>query len=104
VIGKVRFVMVLLMMASHVDLGIELSNDRFIIVSSIRPSERDGPTRLFLAVLDVLFSQGDKVIVFTIVCFSWAFRFLISDNGSNLLKDEVIILSLIAPAEWIGPS
>jgi hypothetical protein len=51
-----------------------------------------------------LFSQGDKVIVFTIVCFSWAFRFLISDDGSNLLKDEVIIFSLIAPAKWISPS
>jgi len=87
-----------------VDLPLVCSENVFIIVSSIRPSERVGPTRLFLAVLDVLFSQGDKVIVFTIVCFSWAFGFLISDNGSNLLKDEVIILSLIAPAEWIGPS
>jgi len=94
-----------------------LEEDYFIIITVVGPAERIGPSVMLEAISSILESWDDSLIEFTKVYFSWSFRFsilkkdIISNSSLNqtsisfsLKKNNIVIFTVVGPAERIGPS
>jgi len=82
-------------LASRRSLG--HSQDSVIIVAIISPGEWVSPSAEFLTVLHIILSIDDDMVKVTIVLLCWAFGLVISDLGSLLYQNGVVIVAIISP-------
>jgi len=99
------------------------SEDGGVIFAIVGPAEWVGPAvelalvqRSVILVVSVGLSLHDQMIDVTEIDLGWSLRLLVLEHhlvgdsslddaiSGHLKKDEVIIISGVLPAEWVGPS